>query len=254
MSGKQVFLAGAVAAVLLCASQTQAQDYAFQGFATADAMNQMHAAMRDNMMEPSSQARAPARGGVAAGAAASGRRAAASASARTTYQSSPAITQRVKRQFADFVRSTGGDGAGIAAAMDQQDFFARWGQHVSQYGLRRGDVADAMTAYWMLNWQIANDVRSVSRAQVQSVQSQVRAMMGDNRSFTGLNDAQKQEMAEVLILNFIAQSVAYEDAMRDNDATMQRRLQNAATTRFQNEMNVDLRQLRLTGNGFVAAS
>jgi hypothetical protein len=79
-------------------------------------------------------------------------------------------------------------------------------------------------------------------------------MMGDNRSFTGLNDAQKQEMAEVLILNFIAQSVAYEDAMRDNDATMQRRLQNAATTRFQNEMNVDLRQLRLTGNGFVAAS
>lgn len=248
MSGKQVFLAGAVAAVLLCASQTQAQDYAFQGFATADAMNQMHAAMRDNMMEPSSQARAPARGGVAA----SGRHAAAPA--RTTYQSSPAITQRVKRQFADFVRSTGGDGAGIAAAMDQQDFFARWGQHVSQYGLRRGDVADAMTAYWMLNWQIANDVRSVSRAQVQSVQSQVRAMMGDNRSFTGLNDAQKQEMAEVLILNFIAQSVAYEDAMRDNDATMQRRLQNAATTRFQNEMNVDLRQLRLTGNGFVAAS
>src|SRR5690606_14817811 len=149
-------------AVLLCASQTQAQDYAFQGFATADAMNQMHAAMRDNMMEPSSQARAPARGGAAAGAAALGRRAAA----RTTYQSSPAITQRVKRQFADFVRSTGGDGAGIAAAMDQQDFFARWGQHVSQYGLRRGDVADAMTAYWMLNWQIANDVRSVSRAQV----------------------------------------------------------------------------------------
>lgn len=63
MSSKQVFLAGAVAAVLLCASQTQAQDYAFQGFATADAMNQMHAAMRDNMMESSSQARAVARRG-----------------------------------------------------------------------------------------------------------------------------------------------------------------------------------------------
>lgn len=252
MSGKQVFLAGAVAAVLLCASQTQAQDYAFQGFATADAMNQMHAAMRDNMMESSSDARAPSRGGVAAGAAASERRAAASG--RTTYQSSPAVTQRVKRQFADFVRSTGGDGPGIAAAMDQQDFFARWGRHVAQYGLRRGDVADAMTAYWMLNWQIANDVRTVSRSQVQGVQAQVRNIMGGNPTFSGLNNAQKQEMAEVLILNFIVQSVAYEDAMRDNDATMQRRLQSAATTRFRNEMNVDLRQLRLGGSGFTAAS
>jgi hypothetical protein len=42
--------------------------------------------------------------------------------------------------------------------------------------------------------------------------------------------------------------------MRANDATMQRRLQNAATTRFRNEMNVDLRQLRLGGGGFTAAS
>ena len=78
--------------------------------------------------------------------------------------------------------------------------------------------------------------------------------MGSNPAFSGLNNAQKQEMAEVLILNFIAQSVVYEDAMRDNDVAMQRRLQNAATTRFRNEMNVDLRQLRLGGSGFTAAS
>ncbi|SPU46520.1 Uncharacterised protein [Brevundimonas diminuta] len=77
--------------------------------------------------------------------------------------------------------------------------------------------------------------------------------MTSNARFGALNNAQKQEMAEALILNFIAHSVAYEDAMRANDATMQRRLQNAARPRFRNEMNVDLRQLRLGGSGFTAA-
>lgn len=169
----------------------------------------------------------------------------------TSYRASPAVTSRVKRQFAAFVGSTGGDQAGIAAAMEREDFFARWGRHVSQYGLRRGSVADAMTAYWVLNWQIANDVREVDRSQVSAVRSQVQSILGGNPGFSRLDDAQKQEMAEAMILNFIAQSVAYEDAMAANDAGMQRRLQNAAVARFNNEMGVDLRSIRLTNTGFT---
>lgn len=171
----------------------------------------------------------------------------------TGYRTSPAVTSRVKQQFSDFVRSTGGNGPGIAAAMEREDFFARWGRHVAQYGLRRGDVADAMTAYWFLNWQIANDVRSVSRSQVQAAKNQVQSRMRTNANFADLTEAQKQEMAEVLILNFIAQSVAYEDAMRDNDASMQRRLQNAAIARFRNEMGLNLQDMQLTEAGFSGA-
>jgi len=169
----------------------------------------------------------------------------------TFYRASPAVTSRVKRQFAAFVGSTGGDQAGITAAMEREDFFARWGRHVSQYGLRRGSVADAMTAYWVLNWQIANDVREVDRSQVSAVRSQVQSILGGSLGFSRLDDAQKQEMAEAMILNFIAQSVAYEDAMAANDAGMQRRLQNAAVARFNNEMGVDLRNIRLTNTGFT---
>lgn len=171
---------------------------------------------------------------------------------QTTYRASPQVTSRVKRRFAAFVGEHGGDEAGLAAAMDREDFFARWGRHVSQYGLRRGDVADAMTAYWMINWQIANDVHDVSRDQVLAVKRQVLSGMGGDASFRGLNDAQKQEMAEALVLNFIIQSVAYEDAMKAGDTAMQGRLQDAAVARFRNEMNIDLRRVRLTEAGFAS--
>ncbi len=249
---KAIVLGGVIA--LLSGATSQAQDYMpsfSNGNLSADIANTI---MNNTLMEAQMGINRERSERVAPSDPVMSARTSRAGAYATTYQASAAVTERVKRQFADFVRSTGGDGAGIAAAMNDQDFFARWGGHVSQYGLRRGDVADAMTAYWVLNWQIANDVRSVDRSQVQAVKAQVRQNMTSNTQFGALNNAQKQEMAEALILNFIAQSVAYEDAMRANDATMQRRLQNAARTRLRNEMNVDLRQLRLGGSGFTAAS
>lgn len=239
-----------VIATVLVASSTSAQDFMptytpdFQANMALNTMvgNQLE---RDSRRGRSSSSSSSARSPAASGAA---------AAVSTSYRASPAVTSRVKRQFAAFVGSTGGDQAGIAAAMEREDFFARWGRHVSQYGLRRGSVADAMTAYWVLNWQIANDVREVDRSQVSAVRSQVQSILGANPGFSRLDDAQKQEMAEAMILNFIAQSVAYEDAMAANDAGMQRRLQNAAVARFNNEMGVNLRSIRLTNTGFTPSA
>lgn len=251
MSGKQVFLAGAVAAALLCASQTQAQDYAFQGFATADAMNQMHAAMRDNMMEPSSQARAPSRGGAAASAATQGRR----ATVQTTYRSSPAVSTRVRAQFAEFIEQTSGREAAERArsAFQSGDPIASWAGIVREDGLRTGDLADAMAAYWILNWIMANQGDN-NRTQALAVRDQVRGVIGGSPAVARLGDAGRQEMAEVLMLNFLVQQATYVDAMQRGDQAMMRRLGDAAVTRFRNEMGVDLRRLQLTDAGLVSAS
>lgn len=242
---------GTVIATVLVASSASAQD--FMPTYTPD----FQANMALNTMVGNQLERDSRRGRASSSSSSSMRSPAASGAAgsvSTAYRASPAVTSRVKRQFASFVGSTGGDQAGIAAAMEREDFFGRWGRHVSQYGLRRGSVADAMTAYWVLNWQIANDVREVDRSQVSAVRSQVQSILGGNPAFSRLDDAQKQEMAEAMILNFIAQSVAYEDAMAANDAGMQRRLQNAAVARFNNEMGVNLRSIRLTNTGFTPSA
>jgi hypothetical protein len=82
------------------------------------------------------------------------------------------------------------------------------------------------------------------------VRRQVSAVMLANSRFAQLTDAQKQEMGETFIYNQVVQDAAYVDAMKRGDNTMVQRLADAAVTRFQKEMNVNLRTLKMTNNDF----
>lgn len=167
----------------------------------------------------------------------------------TRYRASPAVSARVRSQFADFVAKTDPANAErLRQAIERKDLLGAWERHVAVDGLRRGDVADAMTAYWVQNWQIANAVPFAERAQVQAVRGQVAKSLGASPAFARLDDAGKQAMAETFILNFVAQGSAYSAAR--GDADLSRRLSDAAVARFRAD-SIDLRQLRLTKAGFV---
>lgn len=170
----------------------------------------------------------------------------------TTYRASPAVSQRVKGQFADHFTRTVSPEAGtqVRALLQRSDPVRNWSQLVASDGLRAGDVADAFAAYWILNWMIANQGDN-NRAQTLAVRDQVRGIMASNPSIAGLNEAQRQEMAEVLMLNFLVQHAAYTEAMKRGDRALIGRLGQAAVTRFQNEMGVDLRSLQLTDAGLI---
>lgn len=171
---------------------------------------------------------------------------------QTTYRASPEVSARVRRQFADWMGKQAGAEGGrkIAQAMAQRDPVRSWAQIVGGDGLRPGDTADAMAAYWIFNWVMANGADS-NRAQAQAVRNQVKPMIASNPGYARLNEAQRQEMSEVLMLNFLVQHAAYLDAMKRGDRATTRRLGDAAVARFRNEMGVDLRQLTLTNSGFV---
>ncbi|PWC33009.1 DUF6683 family protein [Azospirillum sp. TSO35-2] len=172
----------------------------------------------------------------------------------TTYRASPEVSARVRRQFADWMGKQAGAEGGrrIAEAMAQRDPVRSWAQIVGGDGLRPGDTADAMASYWILNWAMANGADN-NRAQAQAVRNQVRAMIAADPGYARLSEAQRQEMAEVLMLNFLIQHAAYTDAMARGDQATARRLGDAAVARFRNEMGVDLRRLELTNAGFARA-
>lgn len=172
--------------------------------------------------------------------------------ATTAYAPSPAVSQRVRRQFADWVGRQAGPEAGrrVGEVLSNGDPVKSWAGIVSADGLRPGDVADALAGYWVLNWVMANGADN-SRAQTQGVLRQVRGLIGDNPAHARLSPAQRQEMAEVLMLNFLLQHAAYLEAVQRGDKTLARRLGDAANARFKNEMGVDLRGLSLTPAGFV---
>lgn len=161
----------------------------------------------------------------------------------TTYRADAQVTRRVRKQFADWMSKQAGPEGGrqVAAAMERTDPVQSWARLVSSDGLRPGDTTDALTAYWLLNWIIATGGDN-DRVQTQAVRAQVRPIMAANPAYTRLNEAQRQEFAEILILNFLIQHAAYVDAMKRGDQPTLRRLADAAVARFRNEMGVDLRQ------------
>jgi hypothetical protein len=174
------------------------------------------------------------------------------ATAATRYRASPAVANRVRAQFADFVAKADPANADrLRQFVAQNDMLALWDKHVAADGLRRGDVADAMTAYWVQNWQIANKLPFTSRAQVQAARAQVAHALAASPAFAKLGDAARQELAETFMFNLIAQGSAFTDATARRDAAAIGRLSDAAVARFNKDMYLDLRRLRLTEAGFA---
>lgn len=174
--------------------------------------------------------------------------------AATAYRSTQTVSVKVRRRFADWMgdRTSPEEGRRVARLLERVDPVANWAQLVGGDGLKPGDAADALAAYWILNWAMANGADS-DRAQAQGVREQVRGMMAANPAFARLDEPGRQEFAETLMLNFLVQQAAYVDALKRGDRVTQWRLGDAAVARFRGEMGVDLRRLRLTGQGFVKA-
>lgn len=176
--------------------------------------------------------------------------------ASTTYSPSSAVTERVEAQYIAFIRGIApADAEIVRSDLARFDAPDAWSQIVSRTDFRSGDASDAMASYWILNWMIANNEtadRPDDRARAAAVKRQVGGIIAGNPTFASMNDAQKQEMAEALMLNFIYQHKSFSEAARTNDSAMQGRLADAAVARFRNEMGVDLRAIHLTDQGFVS--
>jgi hypothetical protein len=235
------------AALLLAGASAAAQDFPSIGSQYIDyGASMMAVGQMNNVLGSTVQPQAP--GGRAGAAPAPGRARAVD----TRYRPSPEVSARVRRQFADFAAAQSpGEGVRVRQAVLQKDLLGAWEQHVAVDGLRRGDLADAMTAYWVQNWQIANTVAFTDRAQVQAVRGQVVRALGASPDFARLDDAGKQEVAEAFMLNFVAQGSAFSDAQARGDAALAARLSEAAVARFRSEMQIDLRRLQLTPAGFA---
>lgn len=245
----------AMAAALLCAATAAgSQDTVmWEGFAGQTAQNILNTQLRESMLgidRSAHQSRAPARRsrpGVPA------RPQPPRIAVTTRYVASPAVTARVQRQFVDFVRSQSGaaGGAAMAQAFASKDLLAAWTRQAAPDGMRVNDVADVMAEYWVTNWLIANRRMEAPPRKVQAVRAQVYRAFGSNAAYARLNNAQRQELAEVLVYNVLLQGEVAGDAMRRHDTALVARAGEAAVGRFRNEMGVDLRKLALTDTGFI---
>lgn len=170
----------------------------------------------------------------------------------TSYPPSTIISARIQRQFLDSVRWSVGVEVrnSLAAAFAERPALEIWQDLVAKDGLKTGNVADALTAYWVLNWVTAN-ARYNSKIDNEPVRAQIAAAMANDASFRTLDNLQRQEMAEGYILKFLVEHAALNQAMASKDVAALGRLALASATRFRQEMGVDLLTLEPGSEGFM---
>lgn len=169
----------------------------------------------------------------------------------SAYRFSEGVSVRLRRSFLEQIRWS----AGIEARDQLAESFADrshtdiWQDLVAADGLSTGNVADALTAYWVLNWMTANGAYG-QKVDNGPVQQQLRLALSQDPNFQQLSDQARQQMAEGYMLNFLIEHAALNDAVARKDIQTLRTLAAASAVRFQQQMGVDLLALTPGPTGF----
>jgi hypothetical protein len=170
----------------------------------------------------------------------------------TSYSPSAALSYRVQRRFLDQVyRSAGPDmRAAFQAEFDARPFQQIWGDLVGGYGLSAGHVADALAAYWLLNWVVANAAFSAELSGP-PVRQQLTIALGNDAAFAALDDDQRQAMAEGLMLDFLVLHTTMSSAIRTADSPALQKLARESVINFRRQYGVDLQALEPGPEGLM---
>ncbi len=229
-------------------SPAVAQDYAWQGFAAADAMNTLH----HNLLNRTNEAAQERRDRAA------GRRPAARPAPPTsvpanqlTFRRDPAVTRVV---HADLVKRVSGKDANAGRVLSQElvrrDPLTVATPIFRRFGLDTSNVVDATAIYFMGMWGAANNVQNqMSPEQARGARAHVARAV--NFAGMGLNTpVARQRYAEGLLYQVILMDMAIEQAQQQKNAAQQRVLADAAH-RQMTQAGLDMRKVDLTAAGFV---
>lgn len=245
--------AAPLVAVLLVATATaspvRAQDYPFQGLAAMDAMNTLHANVRDQTLRASGADNTPRQW---RGQSRPDRAAPAPVSAPDlAFRRDPAVTRQVQAELVRAVsRSAPEAGQEIATLFRSADPITAASPAFRRFGLDTGNVVDAVAIYYLAMWGAANNQQaSMTAAQARGARAHVsRAVDFDGMGLT--TPAARQRFAETLIYQGLLMDAAMERAQTDGDAAMQRALSDAAHAQMR-RMGLDMRSLQVTSEGFT---
>jgi hypothetical protein len=167
-----------------------------------------------------------------------------------------ASTQRraanLDKIFASFDAKMPGVGSQLKAEFTNSNVFAAVEKAMAVYGMRADSIADTFAMFWVASWQAAHSVEAEpSKASVAAVKRQAAQAMLAVDQITAMSPADKQEMADGLIVSLVMLTAAQEGAKAD--PSMKKMLAKQAMTDAQ-QLGLDHNVLTLTDAGFVPAS
>jgi len=175
----------------------------------------------------------------------------------TTYAPDPSVSETVKAEFLRQAEDRDPAAAeALRAEMARSDFIQEYADAVREYGFSTHDLADAVTAYWVMGWMLANQIGPDSafgprREEVLAVRDQVRAALSLNPAVRELDAVELQKTTESLILNFVVNAVIFNTVSRPENMSRFDRISEATRQGMMDFIGVDLTEIDLTESGFV---
>ncbi len=172
------------------------------------------------------------------------------APANLRYVSDP---QRRKANYAKAVASAKSSNPALAemyqALATQVDLYTIINDYLGKYGMRADDLGDVLALSWFSAYQVANGGKTddPTKAQLMAIRAQLGAVSVD---LAKLSDADKQAMADALMLDMAVQQGALESAKESSPKLVPQLSKTFAEVNLQT-FNVDFAQLTLGPKGFV---
>ncbi len=168
-----------------------------------------------------------------------------------SYQPSAAVKQQVERNYLDRIRRNNPAAADqIAAQLRRYNYQEIYANLVQSYGLSSNNVADISTAYWVLNWVIANQsATDPSRQAVMAERDRTAVTLSKLSSLR--NPQTRQQVGEEIKLLFVTLHAGWQSARREGQLSQ---YSDGVRAVFRQQNGADLRQIVLTKDGFQPRS
>lgn len=176
------------------------------------------------------------------------------ASATLPFRRDPAVRRQAEALTVQQVRATNDAAADqLALLFAGRDVLAAWGEAMQAYGLTLDNVADALTANWLVLYLSANQLPDPPpAAQVAALRRQVRRVCALPALAGRLKTAaQRQQLADYLHLQSLLLNQAQTQAEQAHDAAASQALAERARQVARQNMGFDPTTVRLTAKGLV---
>ena len=162
------------------------------------------------------------------------------------YAPSPAVHQQVLGDLIGRIRAKNPqDAQAIQQAFARYDYAKIYDGIAGPYGLSGTDAGNAMTAYIVLGWMIANGAQDVPDGRAAAIAA--RAQVASTFAETNAVPREKwAELGEELKLQFVIAHAGWQSSLKEGNA---RPYADGIARQFQQVYGIDLRRVALDGGG-----
>jgi hypothetical protein len=167
------------------------------------------------------------------------------------YTRDKALSAQIREAFLrDFAKQMPDAVDDIREITEKTDLVQAMAGSAQLSGLDSGTMEGMMALWYGQAWAIANQQPMPSKQQYQGIANQLYTSMQNSPQWSQMNNKQRQEFIEQLAYPLIIQKANYQAYLKQGKKDSMARM-SAATQEGLKKIGLDLRNLKLSDNGFI---